>query len=373
MPAYAGAGKRKIYLWLYRNTVRKIMKPEKVTNEEKVRRKRMRIRIKKLAALGFAALLALQLAACADSGTPAKSEDSTTEIKKSTENGAEGDVKFATIMVTNNDWAMTLAKAGEDACAQYGYEHITMNPENDIQKQIDLVQSCISQGVNGFYIQTVDSKAIAPILTQAAEKGLYVFTMTDMKDALESYDNVFFADYDHKAAGAKSADAVAEALDGKGKVGIIAGLAGADNTTQRSEGFRTQIKEKYNGIEVVNEINCDWDRAVAMNAAEDMITGNPDIGAFYCMGEEMAWGVLEAVQNSGKDIKVVTIDASSQTVQMVMDGEMYACIGCPPKAFSAPAVDMLHDLLDGRNVDQIYGVEPTYMTQETASLDQADY
>ena len=41
-----------------------------------------------------------------------------------------------------------------------------------------------------------------------------------------------------------------------------------------------------------------------MNAAEDMITGNPDIGAFYCMGEEMAWGVLEAVQNSGKDIKV---------------------------------------------------------------------
>ncbi len=79
MPAYAGAGKRKIYLWLYRNTVRKIMKPEKVTNEEKVRRKRMRIRIKKLAALGFAALLALQLAACADSGTPAKSEDSTTE------------------------------------------------------------------------------------------------------------------------------------------------------------------------------------------------------------------------------------------------------------------------------------------------------
>lgn len=373
MPALGGTGKREIYLWLHKMNGEKNCETGKETIEEKVRRKRMKKSIKKLAALGFAALLTLQLAACADSGTSQKPEESSKGSTESTDKKAEGDAKFATIMVTNNDWAMTLAKAGEEACEQYGYEHITMNPENDIQKQIDLVQSCISQGVTGFYIQTVDSKAIAPILTQAAEKGLYIFTMTDMKDALESYDNVFFADYDHKAAGAKSADAIAEALGDKGQVGIIAGLAGADNTTQRSEGFRTQIEEKYSGIEIVNEINCDWDRAVAMNAAEDMITGNPDIGAFFCMGEEMAWGVLEAVQNSGKDIKVVTIDASTQTVQMVMDGEMYACIGCPPKAFSAPAVDMMHDLLAGESVDQVYGVEPTYMTQKTASLDQADY
>ena len=297
----------------------------------------------------------------------------------STKEGNQGDkesneeVKFATIMVTNNDWAMTLAKSAEEKSKEYGFTHLTMNPENDVQKQIDLVQSCISQGVKGFYIQTVDSKALTPILKQAAEKGLYIFSMTDMKDALGEYDNCFFADYDHKAAGANAADAVSEALGGKGKVGVIAGLAGADNTTQRSEGFKSRIKESYEGIEIVNEIACDWDRAVAMNAAEDMITGNPDIGAFYCMGEEMAWGVLEAVQNSGKDIKVVTIDASTKTVEMVMDGQMYACIGCPPKAFSAPAVDMMDKLLKGDKIEQIYGVEPTYMTKETASLDQADY
>ena len=157
---------------------------------------------------------------------------------------SNGDVKFATIMVTNNDWAMKLAEGGEEACAKYGYEHIVMNSENDIQKQTDLVQSCISQGVTGLYIQTVDSQAIAPILKKAAEAGIYVFTMTDMEEALNSYDNCFFADYDHKTAGANCADAVAEALDGKGKVGIIAGLAGADNTTQRSAGFRVTDRGK---------------------------------------------------------------------------------------------------------------------------------
>lgn len=327
----------------------------------------MKKKLKKISAIGFSLILLLQLAACGGTKEEEKQPEDTGK-EEQTE-----DIKFATIMVTNNDYAMTMAKAAEDRCAELGYEHITMNPENDIQKQIDLVQSCISQGVKGFYIQTVDSKAIAPILKQAAEKGLYVFTMTDMKEALGSYENCFFADYDHTAAGAKSAESIGEALGGKGKVGIIAGLAGADNTMKRSEGFRTTIEEQFKDIEIVNEINCDWDRAVAMSAAEDMITGNPDIGAFYCMGEEMAWGVLEAVQNSGKDIKIVTIDASSQTVQMVMDGEMYACIGCPPKAFSAPAVDMMKQALAGESVEQIYAVEPTYMDKETATLEQADY
>lgn len=334
------------------------------------------IRMKKIIALICMLALTVQLIACGSGETAetnVEPETKETEAEAEKEESSNSDVKFATIMVTNNDWAMKLAEGGEEACAEYGYEHIVMNSENDIQKQTDLVQSCISQGVTGLYIQTVDSQAIAPILKKAAEAGIYVFTMTDMKDALGSYDNCFFADYDHKTAGANCANAVAEAIGGKGKVGIIAGLAGADNTTQRSAGFRTQMEENYSDIEIVNEINCDWDRAVAMNAAEDMITGNPDIGAFYCMGEEMAWGVLEAVQNSGKDIKVVTIDASSQTVQMVMDGEMYACIGCPPKGFSAPAVEMMHKLMEGETLEQIYPVEPTYMTKENASFDLADY
>lgn len=335
---------------------------------------------RKLMAVICAAAMTFTLAGCsaqpAETQAPAPSSEAKAEASESAEQPkapAKEEITFATIMVTNNDWAMTLAKSAEETCKTYGYKHITMNPENDIQKQIDLVQSCITQGVDGLFIQAVDSTAIRPILKQAADAGIYVFGMTDLQPGLENYDNAFFANYDHKAAGAKAAEAIGEALEGKGKVGIIAGIAGADNTNQRSEGFRTKAAEAFPELEIVNEISCDWDRAVAMAAAEDMITGNPDLGAFYCMGEEMAWGVLEAVENSGKDIEVVTIDASSQTVQMVIDGKMYACIGCPPKAFSAEAVTILNKVLAGEKLEQVYGVEPTYMTKTTASLDQADY
>lgn len=287
---------------------------------------------------------------------------------------AEEGITVATIMVTNNDWAMTLASGGEQKAEEYGWEHITMNPENDIQKQIDLVESCISQGVDAFYIQPADSVAIVPVLEKALEAGVYVFTDGDLEESLGEYENAYFASYDHIVAGELSAQAVAEAIGNEGKVGIIAGLAGANNTIRRGEGFRNYFTENGLDIEVVNEINCNWDRALAMSAAEDMIMANPDLKAIFSMGEEMAWGVVEAVEASGLDIKVVTIDASQRTVQMIMDGRMYAAIGCPPRSFTGLGFDIYKTILDGGEVaDHIYDVPATYITIENASMDLADY
>jgi ribose transport system substrate-binding protein len=321
--------------------------------------------IKKFIYLLALILLVGTLIGCAD--------QTGTDSSNKKNNSSSDEVVFSTIMVTNNDWALTLAEGAEEKAKEYGYKHITMNSESDIQKQIDLVQSAISQKVTGLYIQPVDSTAIVPILKKAAEAGIYIFTMNELQEALGDYENVYFANYDHAVAGAKAAEAIAESIGGKGKVGIIAGIAGADNTKRRSDGFRKVIEEKYPDIKIINEISADWDRAIAMNASEDMITGNKDIDAFYSMGEEMAWGVLEAVDNSGKDIKVVTIDAATPTVELVMNGKIYAAIGCPPKSFSGKALEIMKTLLEGGKAEKTYGIEPTFMTKETASLNQADY
>ena len=103
--------------------------------------------MKKIAALMCILALTVQLTACGSK--EAAEAPQTPEVQEPRENtetedetgASAGDVKFATIMVTNNDWAMKLAEGGEEACAKYGYEHIVMNSENDIQKQTDLVQS----------------------------------------------------------------------------------------------------------------------------------------------------------------------------------------------------------------------------------------
>ena len=59
---------------------------------------------------------------------------------------------------------------------------------------------------------------------------------------------------------------------------------------------------------------------------------------------------------------------------MIMDGRMYAAIGCPPRSFTGLGFDIYKTILDGGEVaDHIYDVPATYITIENASMDLADY
>lgn len=328
--------------------------------------------MKKIIALLLTLAMVFALAACGKPEAPAENEAGT-PAEAPAEAPAE-EILVATIMQTNNDWAAVLAKGGEETAAKYGWKHITMNPEGDIQKQIDCVESCISQGVDAMFVHTVDSVAIADTLKKALDAGIYVFVQNDMVDTLSGYENAYFAAYNHVAAAEEAAKKLIDAIEGAGKVGIIAGIAGADNTMQRTNGFTDYVTANYPEIEIVNTINCDWDRALAMSAAEDMITANPDLKGIFVMGEDMAWGVVDAVENSGKDIQIVAMDASSTTVQMIMDGRIYATVGCPPKSFSGTGFDVYKQILDGVTFDSHeYDVSFPVVDAENASFDLADY
>ena len=97
-----------------------------------------------------------------------------------------------------------------------------------------------------------------------------------------------------------------EKMEGKGKVLIISAQAGNNASNQRIAGFEEAIAD-YSDIEVVNTVACDFDRALALTATEDAMTANPDITCIYSVGEEMTWGVVEALENLGRDDLLIGI------------------------------------------------------------------
>lgn len=60
-----------------------------------------------------------------------------------------------------------------------------------------------------------------------------------------------FVATNNRKAGAQAADALAEQVGQKGKVGIIAHVAGTTSAIERSEGFSERMKEKYPNIQVL--------------------------------------------------------------------------------------------------------------------------
>lgn len=359
---------------------------------------------KRLIALGMSLALAVTTLSGCNTKAPAGSVADTTVVSMTTDqttegavgnsggNSAEktlsgGGVTYATILMTIDDYSQALAKGGEEICQEFGWKNLTLNSETDVQTQIDCIQSCISQGTAGLYVHDIDAVAISPILKKALDAGVFISSSSKVKPSMDEYathDLAYYVEWDDTKASYDLTKAAIEGISSKGKLLIISGPIGYNNVTARSKGIHKAIEE-YTDVELVNEIDCNWDRALAMSAMEDAITANPDVNAVVVMGESMTWGVVEALETLERDdIYVATFDTSRKTMQMVIDGTVQVCIGSPAAAGTIAGATILKAILDGKDpseadvdwidVDEhIVSCEFKMYDQSNADLNACDY
>lgn len=104
---------------------------------------------------------------------------------------------------------------------------------------------------------------------------------------------------------------MADRLNGKGNIIVIEGVAESSNYEHRLGGFM-EIIDKYPDIHIVGKQSGAWIRLPAMKAAADLLKANPKIDGIYAMNDEMAMGVLAALQNAGREVGVVMVSVDGQ-------------------------------------------------------------
>ncbi len=311
------------------------------------------------------ALLASLVTACdtTPTTTPSKQESKEESKPASSEPAAEK-LSIAYIINMPNDWNQAYLAAGKAKCDELGIEYIEMNPDLDVQKQVDQVQSCISQGVTGICIQQLDNAALAPIMKKAAEAGITIVTHFEFDPALNMDELLYFAVYGQKESGFLSGTALVEALGGKGKVGVIASTAGTDNTIRRRAGFDEAIAGTE--IEVIGETACGEDVQKAMTATEDMLTAHPDLAGIFSMSDGMSQGIIQAVKAAGKmdQIKISSISANEFGMQAVRDGELVCTVDVPTAWFSEKGAEIIAAVAAGETVERVQAYQPILITKE---------
>jgi ABC-type sugar transport system substrate-binding protein len=134
---------------------------------------------------------------------------------------------------------------------------------------------------------------------------------------------------DNVAAGGLGADTMAELLKDGGKVGVIGGVSGDATSAARIEGFTKGAKGRF---EPLTTVAGDWDRAKALNAAEDLMRSNPALKGFFAANDQMALGIAQAVKNAGKqgDIEIIGVDGIEDALKSVKAGGMSATVSQYP-------------------------------------------
>jgi ABC-type sugar transport system substrate-binding protein len=133
---------------------------------------------------------------------------------------------------------------------------------------------------------------------------------------------------DNVAAGGMAADTMASLAKG-GKIGVIGGISGDATSAARVDGFTSGAKGRFEPLKTVAG---DWDRAKALNAAEDLMRANPDIKGFFAANDQMALGIAQAVKNAGKKgkIAIVGVDGIEDALKAVKAGDMSATVSQYP-------------------------------------------
>ncbi len=188
---------------------------------------------------------------------------------------------------------------------------------------------------------------LVPFINTAVDAGIPVATFNSETDA--ENERLFFVGADLYLQGQTAAHAMADAIGGEGKVGIITGFFAVEAHELRRLGFVDTIAAEYPGIEIVAEVE-NLDQAdTAFTQAQDMMLANPDLAGIYVTAGG-PFGAARAVADAGKtgDVWVVSFDFVDETMQYVQDGVIYATIGQNPFAQGHdPAVRLFNYLVAG--------------------------
>lgn len=314
--------------------------------------------------------LVVGCAACAPS-TPQTSQSQGADsgddaaAAPSDDKASDDQFKVGIVVAEYNEWNHLYYAVIEEKCKEYGWKSEVFDAAQDANQQINLVNSCVSQGFDAITIQPADNAALAPALIKAADAGMIVISHYDYPADSDVAQKIYQVLFGQKDSGVLQAQTYIDMAGETGKVALIGGLTGADNARLRSEGMR-EVFGKYPGIEIVAEQFCDWDRQKAMAAAQDIITANPDLDAFIVQDDGMSWGVYEAIEAAGKtdQIKIASQGFYESSIPAIKEGKFMFTITYPAGFFARDAMEMIKKIKDGESVDRIVVLGMELVTKE---------
>ena len=226
-------------------------------------------------------------------------------------------------------------KTMEDGARKHQQEHASeydlitngIKDEQDVAKQIDLVEQMIAQGVDAIVIAPADSKAMVSVCKRAADAGIVVVNIDNKFDAAalaEKHLKLPFVGPNNRTGARLAGEVLAKELKPGDKVAIVEGAPNAYNAIQRKLGFQDAMK----GFKIVTSQTGNWETAKANQVVSGMITEHPDLKGILCANDNMALGAVAALKEAGKldSVAVVGFDNIAAVQQLVKEGKILATV-----------------------------------------------
>ena len=338
------------------------------------------MRLKKFKTLAMGTILALALAACGQQETAP--EPAAEEEQQTVEAAAEGEEAEAEKETTDtekimigyspmtlvNPYFSAVGSAIEEVVDANGAELVKFDPQMDASVQAAQIDDMISMGVKAVLFIPVDSAGSRNIMQACKDAGVYVVNIDNVVSE-EDYDVVdAIVASDNYGLGYVSGEDVVERFPDGAKIGIMHSPT-SESCIVTVNAFWDAIKEKAADPDAyvnVAEADGKGNMEQSFTQATDMLQAHDDIDLFYCVNDQSAFGVIQAIKEAGKagEVAVYGKDGSPDAKAVLGQDGFVQSSGQSPLSIGRIGAENCFKLINGEEVEFNTSIEAFSITAE---------
>jgi ABC-type sugar transport system substrate-binding protein len=299
---------------------------------------------------GLFVAASLALAGCSAAPSAAPEEDTNTEAAAEAPTQS---LKVGVIYLDNNSGFYAGVKKGVDALAAEAgvdVEVIEANSLQDAVKEAGFIESMIADKVDAILISASSGDASIPAVKAAFDAGIPVICYNTCIQEPEL--NEYVAAYavgNQVEFGYSAGIAMADALLAKGieepSIGVV-NCEFVEVCIDRKNGFEQALGEKLASFTIADS-QAGGDASASLTTAQNILTANPDIDAFFGQYGDATVGALKAVEAAAADIVVVGGDMSIPLGEAMVAGSVSAMVDISGVISGRTALQTALDIIAG--------------------------
>ncbi|MCK4599465.1 D-ribose ABC transporter substrate-binding protein [Candidatus Bipolaricaulota bacterium] len=205
---------------------------------------------------------------------------------------------------------------------ELGYKTIKLVHDDDANKQMELFETVIAQGVVAIILDNAGADATVAAVQKAKDAGIGCF-LVDREITKEGVAISQIISNNYQGA-TILAEYFVELMGEDGKYVELTGRDTDTNAHIRSQGYH-DVLDQIPGMEMVAQQTANWSQTEAYSVMETLLQQNPEIKGVICGNDTMALGAQAALLTAGRaDVICVGFDGSDDAIESIMKGELKA-------------------------------------------------
>jgi len=257
-----------------------------------------------------------------------------------------------------SEWRMANTESIKTAAMEAGIQLKFIEADNIQEKQIEILRSFIKERVDIIAFSPIVESGWEEVLQEAKDAGIPVIITDRTVNVKDDTLWTAFMGSDFTEEGRRAARWLVEYMNDKGiqrEINIVElqGTVGSAPAIERRKGF-DEVIINYPNYRIIRSETGDFTFEGGKKVMEKFLKSEGyNIDVLFSHNDDMAVGAIEAIEEfglkPGKDIVIVSIDASKCAFKAMIEGKLNCTVECNP-LLGPQLMQTVKDIMDGKEV-----------------------